>query len=727
MADLARIKRNVAKMVSMNAPEGDIDAYIQSEGVTVDDVRNFKDIRAADGPPPGAIPGSREYADWAAAQARAGKSLPQVSEIPAGPSQTRPLDQIEAGYTSAVNALPIVGPYALGGLQSLKAGMQGRTQDQVAAEDAAREQANSGASMTGAVMGSVLPFMVGGEIPLVAKGLGMDAAMPLWGRMLAGGLSTGAISGADTLARGGDLGQVAQDAGIGGVIGAAIPGAGAVVRSVARAAKPATNWILGGVPELLNNARNPTRAAQKVIGRAMVADRNAGLTMGGTEEATARANGVPLVNLDLGGPATRRLARVASSQSPEAKSIMQGAVDRGAPGLDTGSFLQKLVGGSADDLAFREGLRNTARMVNDPAYRRAYSAPEAGNILTPGIQQLMLAPEMQAAIREAEGIGRTRAAISGAPRVAAPFKFDANGNMFSTPIAPPSLQFWDNVQQALRRQMEALGPKERARLSDLTSLRNGLLEELDATVPDFQTARRGAASFFGAEDALDAGRQFALQPRNLPEAAQAFAKFSAPEKKAFAVGAASSVIDALKAGNDSYAVVKKMFGNEASRQFWRMTLGKQKAGQLENFVKVQALMDASKRALEGNSHTYDLMVAGGLGSAGLAGSFFAPGNNLSNAAFFAAALRAGRGVLGRKVDQQVAENVAKLLASGDKDALNKVIVNASMSPKWQIAVDAIMRGVGIFSRGEGVMATRQNMPPQLTDRAGIEPTISPLQ
>lgn len=42
MADLARIKRNVAKMAGMNAPEADIDAYIASEGVTVDDVRAFQ-------------------------------------------------------------------------------------------------------------------------------------------------------------------------------------------------------------------------------------------------------------------------------------------------------------------------------------------------------------------------------------------------------------------------------------------------------------------------------------------------------------------------------------------------------------------------------------------------------------------------------------------------------------------------------------------------------------
>lgn len=42
MADLARIKRNVAKMASQNAPIEDIDGYIASEGVTIDDVKNFK-------------------------------------------------------------------------------------------------------------------------------------------------------------------------------------------------------------------------------------------------------------------------------------------------------------------------------------------------------------------------------------------------------------------------------------------------------------------------------------------------------------------------------------------------------------------------------------------------------------------------------------------------------------------------------------------------------------
>lgn len=40
--DLDRIKRNVGKMVEQNAPETDIDQYIASEGVTLDQVRNHR-------------------------------------------------------------------------------------------------------------------------------------------------------------------------------------------------------------------------------------------------------------------------------------------------------------------------------------------------------------------------------------------------------------------------------------------------------------------------------------------------------------------------------------------------------------------------------------------------------------------------------------------------------------------------------------------------------------
>jgi len=51
MADLAKIKRNVAKMAAQGAPIEDIDGYIASQGVTVDEVRAFKPQQATQATP----------------------------------------------------------------------------------------------------------------------------------------------------------------------------------------------------------------------------------------------------------------------------------------------------------------------------------------------------------------------------------------------------------------------------------------------------------------------------------------------------------------------------------------------------------------------------------------------------------------------------------------------------------------------------------------------------
>jgi hypothetical protein len=39
MADIAKVKGNIAKMIAQNAPEADIDAYVASEGVSLDDLK----------------------------------------------------------------------------------------------------------------------------------------------------------------------------------------------------------------------------------------------------------------------------------------------------------------------------------------------------------------------------------------------------------------------------------------------------------------------------------------------------------------------------------------------------------------------------------------------------------------------------------------------------------------------------------------------------------------
>lgn len=59
MADIALVKRNIGKMIDQSAPEEDIDAYIQSEGVTIDQLK----AAPISPPPPTPEAAPREWSD----------------------------------------------------------------------------------------------------------------------------------------------------------------------------------------------------------------------------------------------------------------------------------------------------------------------------------------------------------------------------------------------------------------------------------------------------------------------------------------------------------------------------------------------------------------------------------------------------------------------------------------------------------------------------------------
>jgi hypothetical protein len=191
--------------------------------------KSYSDMPRADfdakiGLPPAAKPGTKEYANWALKQALAGNKVPQVSQTPPeyeAPKLNTPVDQVMAGYTSAVNAIPIAGPSIMGKLNEAKGALQGRDPAEIAAENATVEQANPIASGAGMVAGTVLPFMAGGMIPGVGRALGMTGG--LTSRVGFGALSGAAIGAADTKARGGSNEEATVSAGIGGALGGALP------------------------------------------------------------------------------------------------------------------------------------------------------------------------------------------------------------------------------------------------------------------------------------------------------------------------------------------------------------------------------------------------------------------------------------------------------------------------------------------------------------------------
>ena len=145
---------------------------------------------------------------------------------------------------------------------------------------------------------------------------------------------------------------------------------------------------------------------------------------------------------------------------------------------------------------------------------------------------------------------------------------DANGNR-----AIPSLQFWDAVKQNLDDKIGAARRAgEKGHAADLTALNAQLKAHLDAAVPSYADARAGAAAFFGAQDALEAGQKFRTARGKNAQYTRALSSMSPPERQLFARGYASELADRVLELRDnqtwspSSTSTRRQEGTEAS---WR--------------------------------------------------------------------------------------------------------------------------------------------------------------
>lgn len=209
-------------------------------------------IADAGGPPAGAKPGSREYAQWAMEQAKAGKELPQVSEHSLAepqPDRWNTLgDKAQAAAASWIEGAPVIGPAWMDAATKMRSFVQGVPEEQVRAETAKLQADNpitSAASGIGSSIATLAPLaatQVGGRLLGTTGTIGQRLGM--------GALSGSAISGADTAARGGDLGQVGTNAALGGLLGMAFPAAGALKNKIGQkiAQGKATTAAIKGAP-----------------------------------------------------------------------------------------------------------------------------------------------------------------------------------------------------------------------------------------------------------------------------------------------------------------------------------------------------------------------------------------------------------------------------------------------------------------------------------------------
>lgn len=614
-------------------------------------------------------------------------------------------------FTTGLLDQPIVGPAIRSGYEHAAAGLatlfDGDDFDenlkQAQGTVTAAQEENPLTTLAGNLTGTIGSMGAIGSTARGARVLGITGNT-LKGRAARSAASSGAISAADTAARGGELNEVLGSGAIGATIGGAIPVVGTALRSTAE-------YVGDKLYPVINSIRNPEAEAGRRVGMAITRDYKADpkSLMSKTDEATARRNNIPVLNVDRGGETTRALARSVANQSPEARNVIQKtAEDRfGSQGVRAADFIKRIAGGSVDDLAYQDMLKTQARAVNDPAYRRAFGAPDAQAVFPRRIQQLMQSPAFRDAVEKVPARSADRAAVQGFKEIGNPFVKNAKGDYVlrrqaDGSTATPSLRFWDQVKINLDGELgRAKRAGDNTLASDLKGLKDALVNELDATVPAYRNARAGAASFFDAEDALEAGKKFVNTPRSVPEAKRAYAQFSAPERKAFATGYASELIDKIKATGDRTNVITGVFKNQSSRESMEMVFGPKKMKEIEAYVRVEDLVDRLRGAM-GNSTTARQLMELGIG----AGSGWALTGGDFTGALTGALVAKGVKTAGQRIDNRVMARVAHMLTSGKRADLAFAVNQASREPAYMAALERLSNALSAPVRAGAVMANQ---------------------
>ena len=415
----------------------------------------------------------------------------------------------------------------------------------------------------------------------------------------------------------------------------------------------------------IRSAVNPEgEARRRVMGAARDDARRGQLNLNSSQVAAARTRGQDPRVMDVGGETIRAEARRAANMSPVARQGLTDFISERFEnqGLRLGEFISRLVrrsGATRGPNAFltREQLKTAARNSRNPLYRSAY-AQGAQGLSSPAINRLSQAPAIQQAMKTAQSEMRNRVA-AGRSKGAM-----ANGK--------PTLEFWDLTKRRLDDRIRELKRNGRnSEALDLDSLRKQLLKELDTLVPDYAKARGTAATYFGAEDALEAGENFVKGRYDLSQARKALNDMTERERELFAEGFASRFINEVGRMRDRRNLLGAINASEDARERMIIALGPNRYRDVESFLRVEQFMDFVRTALGNSTTARQLLEMGGLGY-GL--------YNNDPTALMLSALSLGSRWAGGQIDRRVAEKVVEQLLSRDVNTFLKGVRQISSSP-----------------------------------------------
>lgn len=571
---------------------------------------------------------------------------------------------------------------------------------------------------------------IGGALPTMALIPGGGAAAETAGlgtRMVQSGIAGGIYGGAAGVGAGAD-GQDRLQQGLtgtaGGILGgAAAPLAGELVRgAVDRFGRPLASAVRGMF--------NPEAEASRRIAGAIAADSEdiaAGNAKGMSWDdwARARAAGEPVTLSDLGSARTQSLLRSAANTSPEARGLLEKTIEDRFAGQSerVAQDIRGLLPGGANAGKTAEQLVADYDIKRAPAYRKAFSSPYAQQLWDGEFDRMSQAPVVQSAIRMATVNARDEAAKLNIRPPPNPFIFNRDGSLaLANENVVPNLQFWDVV----KKNLDATGSREAQQWSKI------LRSRLDAYVPEYADARGIAANFFGERNALEAGQKLAGK-RIDPQAVQRImGKMDPDERNLFREGYASDWANrVISEFRDTRDITKAMFNSPNERKRAEIIFGKSGVAKIEQRMKLEGFMDASRRAM-GNSTTARQLIEAGLAGGALAGyqsgwdpTRIAEGATAAAGArkFLAKEMAAGAQKLVGRVDTRTAAYVAEKLMSNDPRQLVSGLTGAARSKKIS---DALTSATNRIARATAV--TQQPRPRVLvtTPRGGQMPPPSPF-
>lgn len=543
------------------------------------------------------------------------------------------------------------------------------------------------ANTAGEIAGMVASAPIGGGL---AKGATTAARL---GRAAATGAGQSALYGFGT-GEGvqGRVGNAVVQGALGGVMGA---GGSALVDAGSAAAPYLRNVLPMG-------AVSPQTEAVKKVAGALVSDAGGDVNLARQNVAQIprlNAAGVPAVIADAGDAATQRLGRAASNLSPQADQAIRSATqDRfHAQGDRTDQFIKGVIG-NFDSVDTQEALQEAARKANRPAYNFAYAQGDKP-IWSPTLERLTSSPAVVEAMRGAAQRGKDRAVTEGFGGFNPGVTVDSSG-LVAFRRGPtgqptyPNLQYWDYVKKELDDAAgNALKNNKKGEASTLTDLAAQLRGELDTQVPSYAGARAGAARFFGASDALEAGKTFLGSRMSNSEARQALAKMSPAEKQLFAMGYASQFTKAIREMGDSRNILNSQFVNStAARERNVMALGQQNAKALETHLRVEQIMDRMRTAMGNSTTARQLADIAAFGTVGAGYGYWTGQSSPTVGAMIAAGARYGK----ITVNRRVAEEVGRMLMSDDPQVLEKGLKAVASN---QSLLNAVRSAQALLTKG----------------------------